>query len=116
MAEVNKLGYSLVMKEFLSRFGNRIKALRLAHGLSQDKFAEMLDLSNNTISTIENGKSFVKMTTLLKICKTFNVTADDLISKNGEENELISAIILGAKTLTPQQQKQLIEIIKTFKA
>lgn len=104
------------MDKFLKKFGQRLKTLRKAYGISQEKFAEKLNLSTNTISTIETGKSFIKYPTLKNICKALNIEPEELF-KFGEETEteMIESITLLAKTLTPPQQKQLIEIIKTFK-
>lgn len=103
------------MDKFLKRFGERLKTLRKAYGLSQEKFAEKLGLSTNTISTIETGKSFIKYPTLKCICKALNIEPEELFRlENETENEVLTSLILIAKTLTPAQQKQLIEIIKTF--
>lgn len=104
------------MDKFLKKFGQRLKTLRKAYGISQEKFAEKLNLSTNTISTIETGKSFIKYPTLKNICKALNIEPEELFKLGEEtETEMIKSITLLAKTLTPPQQKQLIEIIKTFK-
>ncbi len=102
------------MDKFLKRFGSRIKTLRKAYGLSQEKFAEKLNVSTNTISTLETGKTFIKYPTLKNICKALNIEPEELFRGDETENENLTNIMLIAKTLTPTQQKQLIEIIKTF--
>ncbi len=102
------------MDKFLKRFGSRIKTLRKAYGLSQEKFAEKLNVSTNTISTLETGKTFIKYPTLKNICKALNIEPEELFRGDETENENLTNIMLIAKTLTPAQQKQLIEIIKTF--
>lgn len=103
------------MDKFLKKFGQRLRTLRKACGLSQEKFAEKLNLSTNTISTIETGKTFIKYPTLKNICKALNITPEELFNWGNEPDELLAEIMICAKTLTPAQQKQLIEIIKTFK-
>lgn len=102
------------MDKFLKRFGSRIKTLRKAYGLSQEKFAEKLNVSTNTISTLETGKTFIKYPTLKNICKALNIEPEELFRGDETENENLTNIMLIAKTLTPAQQRQLIEIIKTF--
>lgn len=102
------------MDKFLKKFGSRIKTLRKAYGLSQEKFAEKLNVSTNTISTLETGKTFIKYPTLKNICKALNIEPEELFRGDETENENLTNIMLIAKTLTPAQQKQLIEIIKTF--
>lgn len=102
------------MDKFLKKFGSRIKTLRKAYGLSQEKFAEKLNVSTNTISTLETGKTFIKYPTLKNICKALNIEPEELFRGDETENENLTNIMLIAKTLTPAQQRQLIEIIKTF--
>ena len=55
-------------------FGNNLKNLRENKNLTQEQLAEYLDLqAYQTISLIENGKSFVTSDLLEKICKFFNI-------------------------------------------
>ncbi len=55
-------------------FGKSLKDLRESRGITQEQLAEYLDLqAYQTISLIENGKSFVTSDLLEKICKFFNV-------------------------------------------
>ena len=55
-------------------FGKSLKDLRESRGITQEQLAECLDLqAYQTISLIENGKSFVTSDLLEKICKFFNV-------------------------------------------
>ena len=103
------------MDKFLVQFGKNLKRYREATGLTQEKFSELVDVTPNTISSLENGKTFVTYPTIQNICEILKIEPFDLFSREIEsENELITNILFGAKTLTPAQQKQLIEIIKTF--
>ena len=43
-------------KEFLLKFGQRIKELRLDTGLSQEKFALKIDMDRTYFSSVEAGK------------------------------------------------------------
>ena len=49
------------------QLGNRIKKLRKIKGLSQESFAEQIDIAVNTLSSIETGKAFMTSQTLGKI-------------------------------------------------
>lgn len=75
-------------------FGNRLKALREARGLSRKAFAEAMDVSYSTISKYENGERFPDLDLLRKFAVYFNVSADYLIgltpipSAPGEGREL----------------------------
>ncbi|HEU4324994.1 MAG TPA: helix-turn-helix transcriptional regulator [Roseiflexaceae bacterium] len=61
-------------------FGEKLRKLRLAHGLTQEELAEQLGFSaHNIIGMMENGKRNPTIELLLKLMPMFNVTADQLI-------------------------------------
>ncbi len=102
------------MSSFLKNFGQKVKY----YGLNQEKFVELVGLEPTTIIAIETGKHFVKATTIEKFCTALNVRPSDLfdfdVEQSTTENQLLNQIIARAKTLTPQQQKQLIKILDSF--
>ena len=53
--------------------GERIKKIRKAKGLTQQKFADALDLKQNTIATYEMNKTVPSERTLSDICEKFGV-------------------------------------------
>ena len=67
------------MKELII-VGARIKKARLDKKLTQNEFAELLDLSNNYISSIECGKAIPSLDTFIRICNALEVTADMLLT------------------------------------
>ena len=106
------------MDEFIIKFGKRVREYREILGYSQEKLAELADVSTNTINSIENGKTFVKYSTLKKLSSALNISACDLFNFEVDKeisDKLLHQIIIYSKNLTPSQQKQVIEIIKTFK-
>ena len=52
---------------------DRIKEIRKAAGLTQEKFAEKLGLKRNTIATYETGKSEPMDNIIFSICREFNI-------------------------------------------
>ena len=106
------------MDDFIKKFAKRVKVLRKICGFSQERFAELLEVSPTTVVAIETGRSFVKYQTLKKICDILNVTPRNLfdfdIKDDTKQDKLLKQIIARSKTLTPEQKKQVIEIIKTF--
>lgn len=62
--------------------GKRIAARRKQSGLKQNVPAERLDISNNHMSGIENGKENPSLDLLLRICAELNVTPDYLLLGN----------------------------------
>ena len=69
------------MSKFLTQFGNNLKEYRKLCGFkSQEKFAEAVGVATNTISAVENGKSFFKMENFEKVCDVLNITPDVLFN------------------------------------
>lgn len=105
------------MSEFLIGFGKKLKGYRKLAGLSQEKLAELVNVSTNTIAYIENGRTFIKYKNLKKLCEVLNINEVDLFDfsmKEKENSSTIEKITAKAKLLNPSQQKQILEIISTF--
>ena len=64
--------------------GKNIKQYRMIKGFSQEKFSEMLDISQQTLSQIERGKNFLTSTTLEKIPKLLDITIYELFMNEEE--------------------------------
>ena len=64
--------------------GNRIKNLRKAKSLSQEKLADKAELSQQHISRIEKGITYPGVATLTKISNVLNIPLDDLRDRLGE--------------------------------
>ena len=64
--------------KLLVRFGERLRDLRLALGLSQEAFAERCGLDRTYISGIERGKRNVSLQNLKLIAKALNTSLSRL--------------------------------------
>ena len=64
--------------------GKFIATLRKANGYTQAQLAEMLGVSNKTISNWENEVSYPDLSLIPVIADMFNVTSDELL--RGEKN------------------------------
>lgn len=64
--------------------GYRIKQVRKHASLTQQRFAEMLGLKQNTIATYEMCKTFPSDRTISDICEKFNVREAWLRTGEGE--------------------------------
>lgn len=60
------------------KIGSRIAQRRKENKYTQAQLAEIIDVSKNHISNIENG-SAASLDTFLKICVTLNITPDYLL-------------------------------------
>lgn len=80
------------MLQYLT-MGKRIKQRRKELGITQNQFAEMLQISNNHISTIENGRGHASIELFCKICSVLDVTPDYLLVGQIHPNDIPKNII-----------------------
>ena len=66
------------MEDFLGKFGHKVKEFRKLSGLSQEKFAELIEVSPTTVTAIERGRNFVTYATLKNICEVLNIEPKQL--------------------------------------
>jgi DNA-binding XRE family transcriptional regulator len=60
-------------------FPEKLKALRLENGLTQDELGEKLYLSRTSISKHEQGKFEPNIETIIAVADLFNITTDELL-------------------------------------
>jgi len=60
------------------KFGNRIKELRQARNLSQEKFALQIDMDRTYFASIESGKRNVSLENIKKLADGFGITLEEL--------------------------------------
>lgn len=89
------------------QLGKKIKKLRIKKGLTQEKLAEMVDISQRTLSGIEIGENFMTADTLDRILKSLEVTADELFALEHikETSDLINEIIEKVRSLEGEPEK-----------
>ena len=56
-----------------------LKAARVNAGYSQKKAAEILDISNKTLCSWENGKTFPDQPMIERLCALYGVTYDMIV-------------------------------------
>ncbi len=67
------------MKPLQEVLAENIKHLRLSHGYSQEKLAELADIHRTYLSAIEGGKRNVSIQCLQKIAAGLDVPSDELL-------------------------------------
>ena len=60
------------------KLGQRIKSLRIEKGLSQEKFALLIDMDRTYLTSVENGKRNISLENIAKIANGFNITIEEL--------------------------------------
>lgn len=66
------------------KLGKRIQQLRKIKGLSQEAFAEKINIATTTLSSIETGNAFMTSQTLEKILDTLEITPQELFTFSDE--------------------------------
>jgi transcriptional regulator with XRE-family HTH domain len=67
------------MQPELAFLARRIKQLREAKRISQEKLAAEAGLSRNGMGLIEQGKRWPRLATLLRIADALNTTVEDVL-------------------------------------
>ena len=66
----------VIVEDFTLEAGKRIKELRMAKGLTQDKLAEISGVSRRNIASVEADGRELKHTTLARLGQALGVTTD----------------------------------------
>ncbi len=68
-----------------NEFGAKIADLRKEKGLTQAQLADLLNISNKTISRWETGEGYPEITLLSPLAKALGVTVDELLAEPVKE-------------------------------
>lgn len=111
-------GKSLNLKRSL---GNRIRKLRKERGLKQKDLAEMADISEKYISSLETGAASCSLAVLVALANSLNTSIDYLLVdflKNNELNkhdEPLNELVVEAAKLSDVQVKYLTDTARLLK-
>jgi len=74
-----QINFCMDIKE---KIGKRLRELRTAKGISQEKFSFECDLDRTYIASIEQGRRNVSIANIEKIAKAFNISVSDFFNSN----------------------------------
>ena len=96
--------------------GVKVRALRKERGLTQEKLAEMAEISINYLSKIENNRiKNVGVLITFSLAKALGVTSGYLMGQE-DMNELLDEEILGRLAeCSPADKKKILKIIDIIK-
>ncbi len=69
-----------------NEFGAKIADLRKEKGLTQAQLADLLNISNKTVSRWETGEGYPEITLLSPLARALGVTVDELLAEPAKEN------------------------------
>ncbi len=68
--------------ELKKQIGERLKESRKAAGYSQERVAQILNMTQQQYSRFENGLYELNYLQIIKLCKLYDITADYLFGLN----------------------------------
>ncbi len=84
----------------------RIKYYRKLCRLSQEELGDAVGISSKHISTLENGEAIMGIDTLMKLCRAFGVTPNDILMEPEGEAEVETGA--GKKRKLTQAEKLIV--------
>lgn len=66
---------------------NRLEEIRKENGITQEELASILEVSRQTIGSLENGRYNPSILLAFKIARYFNLTIEDIFIYEEEEDE-----------------------------
>jgi transcriptional regulator with XRE-family HTH domain len=88
-------------------FGDKLRALRTERKLTQVEMADRIGLVSAAISSYEKGKQYPSVDNLIKICESFNVSADYLLGFSDNTS-------FNVASLTDEQLQLILRLITEF--
>lgn len=68
--------------EIKEKIGRRLRELRMAKGLSQEKFSFVCELDRTYIASIEQGRRNISIVNIEKIAKAFDMSISEFFNSN----------------------------------
>ena len=101
--------------DFKKAFGAKVKYYRLLNEYSQERLAELIGVSSNTIGYIERGKNPISFTKLPTLCSALKIEPHQLfISDLNQNTSKIGKINKMLKTANDRQLNIIANLIKNI--
>jgi len=106
--------YNIDYKEL----GKRIRAERRKQDITQEKLAEMADISDSFMGHIERGGRTLSIETLAKLANALNLSIEYIVCGefNYQPDMLPSEILDALKQMSNSQRRVFLNIMKTLAA
>lgn len=86
-----------------AEIGKRVHEFRIQKHFTQSQFAELIDISVNFLSEIENGKKGMSQDTICRICNHFHISADYLLFGNAAQSDVPYKFSEAANSLSNEE-------------
>ena len=97
--------------------GQRIRRVRKAHGMSQERLAECVGISVTHMSHIETGNTKLSLPVLVAIAKVLDVRTDDLLfaSNHATIHASLEDIAAVLEHCSVREAKMIADVVKATK-
>ena len=97
------------------KFGDNLQNLRKLKKMSQEKLAEKVDVSRQSISKWERGESYPTMNNIMTLCEIFNCNINELVQESLTDiNSLDEEIKMNVVKFKAEKQKKMKGISKAI--
>ena len=97
------------------KFGENLYNLRKKKKISQEKLAEKIGVSRQSVSKWENGTAYPEMNRIFELCKIFHCKLNDLVNDNIlDYDSLDEAVKMSVVKFNKEKQKKLKIVSKTI--
>lgn len=97
------------------KFGENLRNLRKNKKISQEKLAEKVGVSRQSVSKWENGENYPEMNNILKLCDIFHCKINDLVNESLIDiNSLDEEIKMSVVKFKKEKQRKMKGISKTI--
>lgn len=97
-----------------SDIGAKLLVIRKATGLTQSEVAEKAGLSDRTYADIERGTVNMRVETLMKICSTFHITPDEILTEQEIEISNEDGLLDKLNTCSPRERKTALQLLDVY--
>lgn len=98
--------------------GKKIKKLRQKKGLTQEELADMIGISQRTLSGIEIGENFLSADTLNRLMDVLGIVPDDIFAVEHlkSTDDLVTDIISDVKSVrnNPAKVENIYKVVKAL--
>lgn len=97
-------------KDINVRIGTNIQAAREKNGYTQERLAEILNITPNHLSAIERGVTGATLEKIIQLCNLFGVSSDYLLFGGNRKDDFAKDIAAQLSCVEPEYRPQVQKI------
>lgn len=95
------------------QIGLRVKQAREAAGLTQERLAELVDVTAQFLSSVERGAVGLSVPVLSRLCSVLLVSSDFILARDKETSD-VTSITARLSKLSPEHIENVEEILNRY--